>query len=265
MAEVQEYIHLIDSKPIHRFILLFGRIFATVGFAIVFVLLLLDMYFLGMCMAAFLCGMAESQGRCGVSHIGMIAPLKSHNSRMWKQCCLAYSLCGMVTAYFMGLLISGIGFWFDGGMSPYYLGLICVVSVFILLKDLDILRFKVPQCDRQTYKEWTTMFGFTTGVGMWGAHIGLAVTTVITYSGLYGIILVVFGAGIGTGAWLLVSFWLGRLLFLWVTPFLMNSTSNGMLIGDSLERSSGMFRLCSLSGISSILILNFAALYAHFV
>lgn len=247
-------------SPDNGRIVQFGRISALLGAAFVLAFIALELYFLGMLLAAMMCGMAESRGRCGVSHIGMLAPLKSLNSRTWVKCCLSYSLSGVVTAYLIGLLIAGLGTWLGLGASPYYLGVIGVVCLVFLLRDLGWLRFKPPQCDRQTYKEWAVNFGMVTGAGMWGAHIGLAVTTVVTYGGLYCLALVAFGAGLGSGEWILVAFWLGRVVFLWATPRLMNSSPNGMEIGMALEQSSSMFRFCSVSGIASILVLSLATL-----
>ncbi|MYD44878.1 MAG: hypothetical protein F4W92_00780 [Gammaproteobacteria bacterium] len=248
-------------RPGHQRILKFSRVSMFVGTVLVLIMLMLDLYFVGLLVAALMCGMAESHGRCGISHIGMLAPLKALNSSAWVKCCLAYTLGGVVTAYLIGLSIAGLGSWIKLGMSPYYLGLIGSVCVLFLIRDVGWLRFKPPQCDQQTYKEWAMMFGRVVGAGMWGAHIGLAVTTVIKYGGLYCLVLVAFGFGIGMGEWLLVAFWLGRVVFLWATPSLMSSSPDGMKIGITLEHSDSAFRLCSLSGLTCILVLNLVPLF----
>ena len=39
---------------------------------------------------------------------------------------------------------------------------------------------------------------------MWGSHIGLGVTTVVKHGGLYPVVLLAFGFGLGQGEWVLV-------------------------------------------------------------
>ncbi len=265
MAHTHEYVQPSADRVVHRSMILFGRWAAVAGCSIVLISILMELYFVGYIVAALLCGMAESRGRCGMSHIGMIAPIKPIDSLMWVKSCLAYTGCGLATAYLVGLLIAGIGSWFSLGTSLIYLGLTCFVCLLFLVRDLDLVRFNPPQCDRQTYKEWVVMFGWLTGVGMWGAHIGLALSTVVTYSGLYCLLLVVFGAGFGNGEWIFVSFWLGRVIFLWATPFLMDSTSNGVAIGRAIESSTSAFRMNSICGMVSLLLLSLATLYTQFV
>ncbi|MDE0092910.1 MAG: hypothetical protein OXO49_00155 [Gammaproteobacteria bacterium] len=165
-----------DRVALHTF----GYVFIGTSFVAMLVLVSLDMYLAGLIVASVLCGMAESRGRCGMSHIGTIAPMKSLDLNSWFKCSLAYTLCGTISAYLVGLLIVGLGSWIDLGKSVLYIGFSCLICVLFLLRESSLIRFNPPQCDHQTYKEWTAMFGLTTGVGMWGAHIGLALTTVIT-------------------------------------------------------------------------------------
>ncbi|MCY3627459.1 MAG: hypothetical protein OXG88_07460 [Gammaproteobacteria bacterium] len=245
-----------DQYPLRTF----GYIFACTGLVLVIVFAVMNFYMAGLCVAAVLCGIAESQGRYGISHIGMIAPMKSIDTHVWFKCSFSYTICGAFTAYLTGLLIVGIGAWIDLRASTYYVGLTIVFCILFLLRELKLLSFNPPQCNLQTYKEWTSMFGLTTGVGMWGAHIGLALTTVITYGGLYCLMVITFGLGVGMGEWLFVAFWLGRVVLLWVTPWLMNTSCDGMAVGTILEQSTRMFRFCSITGISGLIIVNIAVL-----
>ena len=75
-----------DGNNLRRF----GYIVAGLGTVLTLILVTLSWYFAGFLVASVLCGMAESRGRCGVSHIGMIAPLKLLDSRTWLQCSLAW-------------------------------------------------------------------------------------------------------------------------------------------------------------------------------
>lgn len=263
MSEVSNILPRSGREKDYLTLLRFGRIVSLFGLAIIIVMLCLNRYTIAVLVASVLCGMAESRGRCGVSHIGMLAPIKSMDPSTWFKCCFAYAFSGAVTAYLIGLIIASLGTVFSIGTSPIYLGCTCLVCCMFLLRDFGVLRFQPPQCNHQTYKEWAYKFGMVTGAGMWGAHIGLALSTVVTYGGLYCLLLVVFGFGLGFGEWVLVAFWVGRVVFLWSTPFLMDSTSDGRIIGAMFERATSMFRFCSLSGLVGILVISLAMLYTQ--
>ena len=248
-----------DSNPIRVFcgIILFA------GCSVVLLSFVVDVRFISLLTAAVLCGIAETRGRCGMSHICMIAPLRAVQRGLWIRCCLAYSLGGLLTAYLIGLIIAAIGSMFNLWSSVFYLGFACLASLVLILRELGCIRFLTPQCDRQTYKGWADTFGMVTGAGMWGAHIGLGISTVITYGGVYCVLLVAFGLGIRGGEWMLIAFWMGRIVFLWVTPQLLNRTTDGMAISGAFEQSSGMFRATSVCGMVSILCVLLIASYAH--
>lgn len=249
-----------DSKPIRLFCL----ISCVAGCSVILLSLVFDGHIVGLLAAASLCGIAETRGRCGMSHIGMIAPLYPIRRGLWLRCCAAYSLCGLVTAYLVGLAIAGLGSLFNPWSSIYFLAAVSIACAALILRELDIVRFAAPQCDRQTYKEWAHTFGLVTGAGMWGAHIGLGVTTVITYGGLYCVLLLAFGLGIGIGEWIMVAFWLGRIVPHWLIPHLTNRTTDGLTIFSALEQSSTMFRSTAVCGMASILCILVAAVYLNF-
>ena len=247
-----------NSRPIR----LFCQVACTVGSGVILLSFVAGVQFFGLLMAAALCGIAESRGRCGMSHIGMIAPLRTVHPRLWLRCCLAYSLCGLSTAYLMGLALAGLGSLFNLWSSLYFLGFTGLACIALLLRELGVFSFAAPQCDRQTVKSWAHTFGMVTGTGMWGAHIGLGITTVITYGGLYCILLVAFGLGVGRGEWMLVAFWLGRITLLWMTPTLLKGTTDGIAISDTLEHSANMFRMTALYGMVSIFCVLITVFYS---
>ena len=218
-------------------------------------------YLVGVSAAAVLCGVVEAQGRCGQSHIGMIAPLRCLAPRNWLKCSLAYSVAGLATSYVVGLALAGLGtiaatafepavaFWAAGG-----------VALVVLLHALKLVRFNLPQCDRQTHQRWMAEFGMTTGAGMWGAHIGLAFLTVVKYGGLYPLTLIAIGCGVGVGEFVLVAFWVGRIIPLWLAPALSGRSGDGVAIVNDLRdarRSFGGAAACGLA-ILGVLCVAFA-------
>ena len=206
----------------------------------------------GFYVGAVLCGMAEALGRCGQSHIGMIAPLRHGAQRLWFKCASAYSVGGLVTSCMVGLVLGGLGSLAATAVHPSFLfvggGL---VGLAMLLRELGAVRFSPPQCDVQTHYIWVMEFGRVTAAAMWGSHIGLAVTTVIKHGGLYPILVIAFAVGLGGGEWLLVAFWLGRIIPFWLAPFLYK-TSNAGLICDSLREAASSFKAAAALGLATL-------------
>lgn len=204
----------------------------------------------GFISGAVLCGVAEAHGRCGMSHIGMIAPLRPVAPKTWLKCTMAYSVGGLATSLLVGFAIAGLGTLAGVATQPLLLSVLCsVVALTMLLRELRIVRFTPPQCDLQTHKMWMAEFGLVTAAGMWGSHIGLAVTTVITHGGLYAIVLIVFSEGLGSGEWILVSFWVGRILPMWLAPWLSKRSSDGSVLLDALCEAERSFRVVAVLGL----------------
>lgn len=176
----------------------------ALGAAVAVVALATGHFMVGCLVGAVLCGMAEAHGRCGMSHIGMTAPFAGFEPRMWLRCVSAYSIAGVATSYLVGLAIAGVGTLaaYAAPQMLLYLGAAAVV-VAMMLRELGLIRFDPPQCNVQTHKDWVYEFGLPTAAGMWGAHIGLGLTTVITHGGLYALVLVAFAGGLGNGEWII--------------------------------------------------------------
>ena len=222
-------------------------IFAALG-------VLMTGYFeIGFLVGAVLCGIAEAHGRCGRSHIGMTAPFAGFAPGIWVKCVSAYTLGGFATSYLVGLSIAGLGTLV---LVPFAMGPLVlfigagVIGVLMLLREFGIINFSPPQCDLQTHKTWAEEFGLVTAAGMWGSHIGLAVTTVITHGGLYPLLLIALASGLGNGEWILVAFWFGRVVTLWLTPFLTGRTNDGVRIFEALSQAVPAFRASAVCGVA---------------
>ena len=212
---------------------------------------------------AVLCGMAEAQGRCGLSHIGMIAPLRSQQPTTWRKCVWAYSAGGLFTSCVVGVIVSGVG-----SLTSVALPAWCVfaaaglVGLAMLLRELGLVRFSPPQCDKQTHKQWMAEFGPGTVAAMWGSHIGLAVTTVITHGGLYPILFIVAAVGLGGGECLLVAFWLGRIIPLWLVPYLCRSSLGGVEIVGEVRRAAPSFNAIATVGVAVLSAFSLSVAWA---
>ncbi len=136
----------------------------------------------------------------------------------------------MATSYCVGLALAALGTLINVQTSMLFFGAASAVAVLLLLRETGIIRFRTPQCDGQTEKSWAFEFGPVTAAGMWGSHIGLAVTTVVTHGGLYPLILLAVGLGLCPGEWVLVCFWCGRIIPMWLAPVLPVGVPTGRLL-----------------------------------
>ena len=164
-----------------------------------------------------------------------------------------YSLAGIATSCLVGLAIAGLGTLAAFTVPAVVLSIVAaVVALAMMLREAGIVRFDPPQCDVQTHKEWVYEFGLTTATGMWGAHIGLALTTVITHGGLYALVLAAFARGLGGGEWIIVAFWVGRVLPLWLAPVLSGRLTRGDVIAGRLRQATSSFGVVSICGLGVV-------------
>ena len=218
-----------------------------------------------LCLGAFLCGMAESNGRCGLSHIGMTAPLRTAAPTIWRRSCTAYTVCGVLTAFLVGACIatvSNIG----GLQGSYFLyGIALVIGVAIVARELDWIDLPLPQWNRQTNKAWVHEFGLPTAAGMWGAHIGVGLVTVVRHGGLYVLVVLCATFGLQGGEYVFPSFWIGRVVLLWFAPSLTGRERDGTRIVKMLRSNSPAFARVSVYGISLLVLVATKALLLGWV
>lgn len=84
-----------------------------------------------------------------------------------------------------------------------------------------------------------------------GAHIGLALTTVIAYGGLYPVLLLAAGLWNSHGEWLPVVFWLGRTAAMWLAPVVVGG-NNGSDYVDVLMESRPTLRHVAAMGLAML-------------
>lgn len=186
--------------------------------------------------AAILWGWSEIDGLCGSSHLCSLTPLRGldRTGRLWLKAVSAYSISGTVTALCVGAVVGLIGrvIWAAGLPLTFAYTTVAVVALILMLRELGCIRFQLPQVRRQTHKMWAFRFGFVTGAGMWGAHIGLGFATVIQHGGFYIVVAMAMLLGPKYGALLFAVYWFGRTLPMWVGPALNASLDSGVTLSD---------------------------------
>lgn len=134
-----------------------------------------------------------------------------------------YSLAGVITAGATGVVLGALGGWLNltelGSWRSYGISLLAVV---LAARDLGIVEFYLPAPQCQTQKRFANNRGFNWAVVAWGAHIGLGFATRISYSGFWLIVAMAVTVGDPVyGAALLILYWLGRALSVWLAPLLL--------------------------------------------
>jgi hypothetical protein len=195
-----------------------------------------------------------------MSLLGALTHLGQVQRRYWLLCTAAYTIGGSLSASIVGLALSLFGRWLGlarGGATMY--GLIALLTLVLAGREWGWFSFRLPELRRQTDERWAHKFGFITASAMWGLHIGLGFATRVTFGGFW--ILVVFAlvlAKPGFGTVLMLVYWLGRTLSVWIAPNLtcQDPISLMLAIGSELNeyRMIAGLTLLSLCGLALMFV-----------
>lgn len=179
-----------------------------------------------------------------MSLLGALTPLVkvAHGKKLWFQCVLAYTWAGSVSAATIGVLLGEIGRWI-GGTNTTKLCIVSFVSLLLAAREWGLVRFRLPERKCQTEKVWAHEFGFVMASAMWGFHIGLGFATWITYGGFF--VVVAFALVVANpfyGGMLMLLYWFGRALSVWLAPSLLPSPQDAVALPVMILQSSHIYR-----------------------
>lgn len=143
--------------------------------------------------------------------------------RIWWLSSIGYTLAGTASAALTGAALGFVGRLAGarpgGGPALYALALF---ALLLAAREWRLLSFPLPRPLRQTEKFWAHDFGMVTAASMWGFHIGLGFVTQVRHGGFWALAAagVAFGDP-GYGALLLVAYWTGRALSVWIAPLVL--------------------------------------------
>lgn len=143
--------------------------------------------------------------------------------KLWFHAVLAYTLAGLLSATAVGAMLGWVGRWLGGGSeaTPMFLTL-TLLSLMLAAREMGWISFRLPEQRLQTEKVWAHEFGFVGAAVMWGLHIGLGFATRITYGGFWVLVAAILALGDAAyGAMLMGTYWLGRVLSVWVAPTML--------------------------------------------
>jgi cytochrome c biogenesis protein CcdA len=174
-----------------------------------------------------------------MSLLGALTPLGkvAHGKKLWLRCVLAYTVAGSVSAITVGILLGQIGRWL-GGNTTTKLYVLSLVSLILAAREWGWMSFRLPERRCQTEKAWAHEFGFVIASAMWGFHIGLGFATWTTFGGFF--VVVAFALVVANpmyGGVLMLVYWLGRSLPVWLAPGLLCSAPGTVLLTETIFRS----------------------------
>lgn len=127
--------------------------------------------------------------------IGQIGPLVKGSLRVGYAAALLYTIGVILGAAILGTAIASLGagvrwalYIGDNVNTPAVLGPVGCLALLGGLRDLQFLRFRLPQPFKQVPRRWMFVFGPYRASFYWGVAVGLAFTTMIQFS-LYYVLL----------------------------------------------------------------------------
>jgi uncharacterized membrane protein len=168
----------------------------------------------------FSLGWTQLGGRCGTAHANTFGFLWKLHRRLWLRCLVNYCLAGLVASTLVGAALGLVGAGVQQVAPNVVPSVAFAVTLVLLIRELGLVRFRLPQKDVQTERAWAYEFGWPTAAGLWGFHIGIGFVTVITYGGYWALVAAVIASRSPmTGALIFASYWLGRVAPFWISPW----------------------------------------------
>lgn len=183
--------------------------------------------------------------------------------RIWSRSVLAYTIAGCTSAAMMGTTLGVIGHQLAlESFKQFGFYVAGVIGLLLAAREWGWISFPLPERKQQTEKVWAHDFGFVMASAMWGFHIGWGFFTRVTYGGFW--VLVAIALLIGDplyDALLMLLYWLGRVLPVWVAPALLGSGSEAVELPDVIFDHSAVYhRMTAVALVWSALIAVLLAL-----
>ncbi len=186
--------------------------------------------------------------------------------KQWLIDVTAYTLAGVATSTFVGASFS----WLGGLLLPAQVGglgffIAIAVALIAIARELGWSSLPLPQPKRQTKDFWYKVFPSTVAATLWGLDLGLIFTTHFTFSGIWLLVVI---AGLTKaplfGAALFTTYWLGRVLSVWLAPWWFAEANATPFVLDELTMQRGIFQRVHAFGLSwAALVLSAMLMYGE--
>lgn len=178
--------------------------------------------------------------------MGTITPLVKVAHSYWIKAAAAYTITGCISATCVGVLLGS--FPVVSTVRAYGLGIVVLFSFLAFVREWAGLKVPLLECRRQTEKMWADEYGFIVASAMWGFHIGLGFVTYLSNGSFIVLAAIVLTWGRPLdGALLMLSYWLGRALPVWLLPALWPSRDPELLIRNLLASRTMFGKIAGLT------------------
>ncbi|PWT88614.1 MAG: hypothetical protein C5B54_10375 [Acidobacteria bacterium] len=179
--------------------------------------------------------------------LGKVAEAKA----VWLKSVVVYTLAGCLSSALVGTLLGLAGTRLQTGAWRWLLVMVAGILAFILAaREYGWIRFQIPERRRQTEKVWAHEFGFVGASALWGFHIGLGFATRVNYGGFWAIVAVIMALGSSRyGATLMLVYWLGRVLPVWLAPVLNWSGSDSSHLPGEILAADWVYHRLSAAAL----------------
>jgi hypothetical protein len=173
----------------------------------------------------------------------------------WLADVALYSAAGAVSSLAMGYALGSVGAWLlPPQAAPAGIPVLLAALLLLAARELEWVRFPLPQPRRQTKDLWAKTFTPQTAATLWGFDLGLAVTTRFSFSGPWALlVLPVLTGSPALGAAVLLGYWVGRAAPVWIAPLLLEDASSVPGLVEALISRYRLLRLVHLLGLGFLI------------
>jgi len=137
------------------------------------------------------------------------------------------------------------------------------VAVTALAREAGVISIPLPQLKRQTSGMWAKRYGSHVAAILWGADIGLVYTTWLNFSGIWILTVLTFlTARPALGVALFLAYWFGRVLSVWLAPWLMSTPLETSALMVTLRQQRHTLRVIHSVAILWLIAILVAVVFA---
>jgi hypothetical protein len=175
----------------------------------------------------------------------------------------AYTAAGALSSVSLGITLGLLGMSMLNGQRVV-LWISFGLAIALLSRESGLLAFRIPTLSRQTPGVWGYALPAGAAAAMWGFDLGLVLTTRVSFSGAFLVLVLAFiVADPVFGAILVGAYWGGRATSIWIAPGFYGGPADVEELLDEIWRARDKFRRLHVWAlVVSVLGIWFAAMRA---
>jgi hypothetical protein len=161
----------------------------------------------------------------------------------WLTSVTLYTLAGSITSAAVGAALGALGAAvLSAQMGRLSIAACLTVTIVAAAREFGVISFPLPELGRQTNGAWAKGPRNLAPI-LWGLDLGMLFTTWFTFSGMWALVIFALLSGSPSfGAALLVAFWAGRALPVWMGPLPMPNARATLDLVHAVDQQYGFLR-----------------------